>query len=85
MSATKIDNYILSVWSSIAKKHGASVADREISVLSWYIHSGRASIEFLKKLTAAKPFLIARRIHKGGSDLEIIARIKKCIGYEDTL
>ena len=29
--------------------------------------------------------IATKRIHKGGSDLEIIARIKKCIGYVDAL
>ena len=51
--------------------------------LHWYVRTGRASPDFLVKMIICKPYLIARRLKENGSDEEIIARVKKCIGYTD--
>ena len=83
ISATKIDDYIWNVKKCLMKKYGTMAADRDISPLLWYINTGRAPITFLKTLIDTKPFMIARRLHAGGSDAEIIDRIKKYIGFND--
>lgn len=48
----------------------------EIAPLEWYVNTGRASVEFLRALVTAKPFMVARRLHKGGSYDEAVSRIK---------
>lgn len=79
-------NYISdSLWNIkkvLMDKYGVAVADREIAPLLWYINTGRAPVSFLKLLIAAKPYLVAHRLHAGGSDDEIIARVKTCIGFK---
>ena len=60
----------------ILMDYGVDTAIREIAPLDWYIRTGRASVDFLRRFIAAKPFMIARRLHKGGSDQEIIDRIR---------
>lgn len=49
------------------------------SDLEWYINSGRASADWIKHLLAKRPFMIARRLAKGGSAREIIDRITEYI------
>ena len=51
-------------------------ADCEIAPLAWYVNTGRASTEFLRALVTARPFMVARRLHEGGSYDEVIGRIK---------
>lgn len=67
-----------------ARNHDAVGSDcgyREISPLSRYINTGRASLDFLQRLYHAKPFMVARKLHQGGSDDEIIKRVQKYLGY----
>jgi len=64
-------------------KYGVDEANREMEPLEWYVWTGRASATFLKELFAAKPFMIARKLHAGGSTDEIIRRIKKYLNWED--
>lgn len=78
-----IDDYIWKVQKSIMKNHGCTIAENDICPLVWYIDTGRASTLFLKKLMAAKPFIIARKLHKGGSYDEIIDRIKEYIEFTE--
>lgn len=54
--------------------------DFYLAPLSYYIHTGRASTEFLHKLVDAKPFMIARALMKGGSYDEAISRVKNYLG-----
>lgn len=44
--------------------------------LRWYIASGRASSPFIRKLLSIRPDVIARILISGGSDQEIVSRIK---------
>ena len=50
-----------------------------VSPLWHYIFSGRASADFCHRVLRIRPFMIARRIREGGSDDEIIDRIKKLV------
>lgn len=63
-------------------RHGVDVSNRDIDPLTWYISTGRASGEFIRKLRAARPVLVARDVHKGGSYEDVINRVCKRIGYE---
>ena len=77
---TKSDIYINEVLIYIMNHYGVDEAYRDIYPLEWYINTGRASAEFLRKLYTKKPFLIARRLHKGGSVDETVKRIKSFLG-----
>ena len=78
-----IDTCIWNIKKVLMEKYGTMAADREIAPLVWYIETGRASTPFLEKLLSAKAFMIARRLHAGGSDMEIIARVKACVGFAE--
>ena len=82
VSATVIDATLWEITVALMKRHGTDAAFREIAPLNWYIGTGRASTEFLKRLAAAKPFMIARKLHAGGSDDEIIRRVETYLGIE---
>ena len=76
MSYQKIEVALWAIERSIMTKHGCIAASQDMAPLRWYVDTGRASLDFLHRLMAAKPFLIARRLHQGGSYDEVIARIK---------
>ena len=77
-----IDDTIWSIQKEIMKRHGVDAAYRETAPIEWYIITGRASAEFLRLLKSARPLLIARDCHKGGSYEEVINRVCKRLGYE---
>ena len=81
VNKNSIDNCIWKIQRVLMTKYGCTAADREIAPLIWYINTGRASVPFLEKLRGAKPFMVARKLHMGGSDSEIIQRIKTYIGF----
>jgi len=76
MSATAIDNKLWEVYSYMMHRVGVDAASRMMSPLNWYINTGRASGEFLRAFCSAKAFVMARVLAKGGSDDEIIQRLK---------
>ena len=84
-NATIIENFVFDVKHSIGKKYGTDTMEREIYPLTWYIYTGRASTLFLKKLLVQKPYVIGNILHKGGSVEEVLKRIKKKIGYKETV
>lgn len=81
LSATTIETMIWNIQREITTRLGVTAGYREISPLSRYINTGRASLDFLQRLYHAKPFMVARKLHQGGSDDEIIKRVQKYIGY----
>ncbi len=82
INATSIETGLWHIQREMLTRWGCDTAEREIAPLKWYINTGRASTAFLKKLFVAKPFMVARKLHMGGSDEEIIKRIRKYIGEE---
>lgn len=83
ITATTIETMLWHIQRELMDRYGVDASNREISPLKWYINTGRASTEFLHKLYAyGKPFMVARRLHQGGTDEEIIKRIQKLIGYQ---
>lgn len=78
-----VDHKLWQVKHYLSLRYGYQTADRDVDPLQWYIVTGRASTNFLQLLIKAKPFMIARRLHEGGSYDEAIARVKKLIGYDD--
>ena len=82
IGAKSIETMLWHIQREIMQRQGCDAAVRMISPLHWYVYSGRASTEFLRKLMRTKPFLVARGLIKGGSDEETINRICKRIGFE---
>ena len=75
ISKTSIDDGIWSIESYLISKYGVTTARRDIAPLRWYISTGRASCDYLRALLAAKPFVVARALHKGGSYDDVLARV----------
>ena len=82
VNATSIETCRWHIFRELFKRYGIAAAEREIAPLNWYIDTGRASVPFLRALINSKPFMIARRLHAGGSDEEVLDRIKTYIGIE---
>lgn len=81
ISATTIETMVWKIQNEIMSRWGVSAGYREIVPLARYINTGRASLDFLHRLYVAKPFMVARKLHQGGSDDEIIKRVQHYIGY----
>lgn len=78
VSRTGIDSFLWDVNRAIYTKTGDSgESECIISVLVWYVNTGRASCDFLRQLFTFSPRVIANSLMKGGSDLDKIERIKK--------
>ena len=78
----KVEDYIFQVWQYIAKREGTMMADKLISPIAWYINTGRASTDFIRKLLETKYFVIARLLMKYGitADDTVIHEVKHKIG-----
>ena len=75
----KIDDHVWKVYSYLTRKYGTKRADIDISPLKWYINTGRASTAYLKAFLAAKPYMVGRKLHQGGSYDEALARVNEYI------
>ena len=82
ISSTMIDDYLYRIESYLTQHHGSSIAYLDIDPLRWYIRTGRASTQFLGLLLQKKPYMIARKLHDGGSTDEAVQRIKDYIGFD---
>lgn len=76
ISRTLIESYMWDVERYTREKLGVNESDRVVSPLWWYIDTGRASADFLGRLVRVKPYVIGRLLMKGGSDAEVIDRVK---------
>ena len=74
-----VDNYLWEVRHRLTLKYGTNESASDIAPLSWYIGTGRASTDFLRALLSCKPFMIARKLHEGGSYEEVMRRVKEYI------
>lgn len=79
MSRTDINMMMGKIMMYMMETYGCDAGAREFSPLMWYVETGRASLEFLNRLWEAKQFMVARRLHKGGTDEEAIRRVKKLL------
>ena len=66
----------------LMERYGVDQAVQDITPLSWYIGTGRASVDFIRAVLTGKHFMIARKLHKGGTYDEVIQRVKKYLKYE---
>lgn len=83
INRTLIDTCLWHIQRSIMNRHGIDQSERDIAPLKWYIYTGRAPVEFLGKLIEAKPFMVGRKLHEGGSYEDAIRRIKNYIGFDN--
>jgi len=67
----------------LMQHYGVDQSAQDIAPLSWYIGTGRATVDFIRKVLTAKPFMVARKLHEGGTYDEVIQRVKHYIGYEE--
>ena len=67
----------------LMERYGVDQAAQDIAPLSWYIGTGRASVDFIRAVLTGKHFMIARKLHEGGTYYEVIQRVKKYLKYED--
>lgn len=82
ISNTTMECALWAIQRSIANKYGWTQSERDIEPLNWYINTGRACHDFKAKLLDAKPFMVGRILHKGGSYEETIDRVCEYIGFE---
>ena len=75
VSRTLIDNMYLQI-ERYLWRYGVDQASRDLAPLRWYIDTGRASNDFIKACAMAKPFMIGRKLHQGGSYQEVVQRIR---------
>lgn len=79
---TLIDNGLWTIQKYLMERYGVDASYREIDPLRWYVDTGRASADFIKRVFNAKSFMIASKLHEGGSYDEVIQRIKDYIYRE---
>lgn len=80
-SESGIRFYLEDVFWSAWKLCGSECKARSCTnAITWYINTGRAPTAFIRAMMRRRPSTIARRCLIGGSDQEIIDRIKKLVG-----
>lgn len=82
VSRTLIDNMYLQI-ERYLWRYGVDQASMDLAPLHWYIDTGRASNDFIKACAMAKPFMIGRKLHQGGSYQEAVQRIKDYLKVTD--
>lgn len=82
ISSTGIIDYVWDVRTALRRYGDTDQAERDLAPLVYYINTGRASCRFLRLLLETKPFLVARRLHAGGSVNDAISRVCSLIGYK---
>ena len=83
INADGLDRYLWDVRVETIRVLGTDKGCNVMYPLTYYISTGRASVEFLHRLISKSPVVIARILMGGGSDDYIISRIKRSIRYTD--
>lgn len=82
ISATGIDNYLWDLEAASWKLASSMKAGADsVRPIIRYVRTGRASADFLLEMFSHRPQTIARRCLLGGSDEEIVNRVKKYCGF----
>lgn len=80
VNRTSIDTGLWNIERYLMERYGCDAAVRDMASLRWYIDTGRASADIIRKILMAKPFMIGRLLHKGGSYDDAIRRVLAYIG-----
>ena len=83
LSPLMIETGLWHIERYLGQKFGFRNAERDMEPLKWFIYTGRASCDFIHAVLNAKPYMIGRKLHQGGSYDETIQRIKDYIGWEE--
>ena len=83
INATSIETGLWAIQRYIMQHYSVDESYQDIAPLSWYINTGRASVDFIRAVLTAKPFMIGRKLHEGGTYDEVIQRVKDYIGYKE--
>jgi len=78
-----IEEYLFDTRKAMWKTISVNDSNNVIYPLKWYIGTGRASLEFLRKMVQVKPFVMARFLLKiqDNSVDAAVDLIKRKIGY----
>lgn len=76
---TKSEYLLMRYHTLLMKKHGILEAERLMTPLSWYINTGRASMDFIRRLDDADPKRIITILEQNGSVEDIVSKLKQAI------
>lgn len=80
VNRTSIDTGLWHIERYLMDRYGVDAARRDLEPLRWYIDTGRASVDVIRRILTAKPFMVGRLLHKGGSYDDTIRRVLAYIG-----
>lgn len=60
----------------LMQRYGVDESERDIAPLVWYVETGRACPDFIRAVLTVKPFMVARKLHEGGTYDDAIKRVK---------
>lgn len=83
ISRVTIETGLWAIQRYLIDKYGIDQSRIDVEPLEWYIQTDRAPLDFIRKVLTAKPFMVARKLHEGGSYDEVIRRVKDYIGFEE--
>lgn len=83
INRVSIETGLWAIQRYIMQRYGVDQSAQDIAPLAWYIETGRANVEFIRAVLTAKPFMIGRKLHEGGTYDEVIQRVKDYIGYKE--
>ena len=81
ISRTLIESSLWAIERHLMGKYGCDTAASDMEPLKWYISTGRASGYFLHNLLFCRPYMIARKLHEGGSYDQVLERIKQYMSH----
>lgn len=73
---TKAERILLKIELKLMARYGVDESYRILDPLKWYINTGRASVDFIRRLGAEEPETIAHLLEQGGSVEDAVNRIK---------
>lgn len=85
VSRTAIETGLWHIERYLMDKYGLRQAQVDMAPLKWYIGTDRAPLDFVRLVLGAKPFMVARKLHEGGSYDEAIKRLKRYLRWDDDL
>lgn len=80
VNRVSIETGIWHIQRYLMERYGVDQAEQDVAPLAWYIGTGRASVDFIRAILTGKPFMIARKLHEGGTYDEVIQRVKDYLG-----
>ena len=80
INRTSIETGLWAIQRYLMQRYGVDQSYRDMAPLNWYME--RASLDFIRAVLTAKPFMIARKLHEGGSYDEVIERVKAYLNIQ---